>query len=296
MSILGGMTMSLRTDLAFESAQQISPPKNIKGITKKVSYDRDTDFEITDITIESDSASELLSKPKGRYITIRSDTSLDVFSDSFEKRIDMISQQFKNLSYDPKQILVVGLGNRMITPDAIGPMCADKIFATRHIKELAHEIYTEDLTNVSVIQTGVTGVTGIDSAEQVKAICKSIRPDLVIAVDALACSELSNLGHAIQFCDTGISPGSGVENARKEISTNTLGINCIAVGIPTVVDLTTAASQIYDEKKSSNFNSMMVTPRNIDKLVNNASKYIAYGINKAFQKSLALPDIQSLVN
>lgn len=288
--------MALRTDLAVESAQQISMNKDIEGVTKEVSYDSRTAFEITDISIENEAAAEKLSKPKGRYITVRSDSPLDLFSDSFEKRIDIIAQQFEKLAPIPQKILVVGLGNRMITPDAIGPLCADKIFATRHIKKLAKEIDTENLTDVSVIQTGVMGDTGIEAAEQVKAVCDVVKPDLVIAVDALACSDLSNLGCAVQLTDTGISPGSGVENARKEISVHTIGINCIAVGIPTVVDLTTAAAQIYDEKKSSNFNGMMVTPRNIDKLVNNASKYIAYAVNKAYQKSLSLPDIQSLVN
>lgn len=133
--------------------------------------------------------------------------------------------------------MAVGLGNYALTSDAVGPLTAEKIFATRHIKSLAKEIDTDDLGEVTVIQTGVLGNTGIESSEQVKAIAERVTPQAVIAVDALACSELSNLGRTIQLCNTGISPGSGVENARKELSLSTLGVKCIAIGVPTVIDL-----------------------------------------------------------
>ena len=132
--------------------------------------------------------------------------------------------------------LVAGLGNQSITPDAIGPLCAQRVFATRHIRQLGNELDMGELTEVSVIRPGVLGQTGIEASDLVKAACSRIDADTVIAVDALACSETHNLGRTIQLTDTGISPGSGVANSRKELSRRTLGADCIAVGIPTVTD------------------------------------------------------------
>lgn len=287
--------MSLRTDLAMESAQQIALKKNINGVNQNISVFEEAAAEITDITVETDSAAVLLGKPKGRYITIKFTEQMDSFSDSFEKRVDIIAEQIKKLSPSAEKILAVGLGNRNITPDALGPMCADRIFASRHIKKLTAEIDSEGLAELSVIQTGVMGQTGIEASEQVKALCKNISPELVVAIDALACSDFSNLGNTIQLCDTGISPGSGVENSRKELSEQSLGIKCIAIGVPTVVDMTTAAEQITGAEAENEYQNMMVTPRNIDSLIMNASKYIAYAVNRAFHRSLSLSDIQSLV-
>lgn len=287
--------MSLRTDLAMESAQQIALKKNINGVNQNISVFEEAAAEITDITVETDSAAVLLGKPKGRYITIKFTEQMDSFSDSFEKRVDIIAEQIKKFSPSAEKILAVGLGNRNITPDALGPMCADRIFASRHIKKLAAEIDSEGLAELSVIQTGVMGQTGIEASEQVKALCKNISPELVVAIDALACSDFSNLGNTIQLCNTGISPGSGVENSRKELSEQSLGIKCIAIGVPTVVDMTTAAEQITGAEAENEYQNMMVTPRNIDSLIMNASKYIAYAVNRAFHRSLSLSDIQSLV-
>ena len=190
--------------------------------------------------------------------------------------------------------MAVGLGNYALTSDAVGPLTAEKIFATRHIKSLAKEIDTDDLGEVTVIQTGVLGNTGIESSEQVKAIAERVRPQAVIAVDALACSELSNLGRTIQLCDTGISPGSGVENARKELSFSTLGVKCIAMGVPTVIDLCTAAQHIFGQAAPESSENIMVDPKTADKLSENCAKLIAMGINRAVHPALSQEDIQSL--
>ena len=145
-----------------------------------------------------------------------------------------------------------------------------------------------------MIQTGVLGSTGIESSEQVKAIAERVRPQAVIAVDALACSELSNLGRTIQLCDTGISPGSGVENARKELSLSTLGVKCIAIGVPTVIDLCTAAQHIFGQTAPESSENIMVAPKTADKLSENCADLIAMGINRAVHPALSQEDIRSL--
>lgn len=288
--------MSIRTDLAVESAQQISLNSDLTGVSQNITTIQNAQLEISDISVETLSAARQLGKPVGRYITIKSTVSaLDEFSDCFGSRVGIIAKEIKKLCPTAEKILVAGIGNRSITPDAVGPLSAEKIFATRHIKKLATELDTEELAEVSVIQTGVLGQTGIEAAQQIKSHVQSVKPDLVIAVDALACANLEHLGTTVQMTDTGISPGSGVENARAELSENTLGVKCIAIGVPTVVDLGTAAEQIFSASAPENCASMMVTPRNIDKLVSNSAKYIAYSINKAFQKTLSIEDIQSLV-
>ena len=145
-----------------------------------------------------------------------------------------------------------------------------------------------------MIQPGVLGNTGIESSEQVKAIAERVTPQAVIAVDALACSELSNLGRTIQLCNTGISPGSGVENARKELSLSTLGVKCIAIGVPTVIDLCTAAQHIFGQAAPESSENIMVAPKTADKLSENCAKLIAMGINRAVHPALSQEDIQSL--
>lgn len=289
--------MSIRTDLAVESARQISLTQDVEGIDRHISIDDEAQLEITDITINTADAAEIIGKPQGRYITIKAlDGSLDKFSPHFEKRADIIAQQIKKLDENSKSVLVAGLGNRAITPDAIGPLCAEKIFATRHIKMYAQEIDSSDLTELSVIETGVLGQTGVEASEQVKAVADRISPEVVVAVDALACSEPEHIGCTVQLCNTGISPGSGVENARKELSRATLGVTCIAVGVPTVIDLSTAAEKMFNQTAPQGTKGFTVTPRDVDKLVKNAAEYIALGINLAFQPDLSAEDLRSLVD
>lgn len=288
--------MSARTDLAVETARRLSLTKDLEGVNRNIDICAEADAEIADITIETEKAAKLIGRPKGRYITVKAlDGTFDNYCECFEKRIKLIARQIKVLCKDAKSILVVGLGNRNITADAVGSLCIDKIFATRHIKKYSREIDHSELTELAAIETGVLGRTGIESGEQVKAICDTVRPDAVIAVDALACWELDHLGRTIQLCDTGISPGSGVENARKELSRATLGVTCIAIGVPMVVDLSSAAEMIFDRSAPENSIGMTVTPGNVDRLASNAAEYIAMAINQAFQPTLSPENIHSLL-
>ena len=279
--------MSIRTDMAAESFSQAGGAEKLQGVKVKNKVIEDARLEVTDITIETQEAAEKLGRPVGRYITLTAtDSTFDMYSDSFRERAEVIAKAIKELCGECERFLAVGLGNYALTSDAVGPLTAEKIFATRHIKSLAKEIDTDDLGEVTVIQTGVLGNTGIESSEQVKAIAERVTPQAVIAVDALACSELSNLGRTIQLCDTGISPGSGVENARKELSLSTLGVKCI--------DLCTAAQHIFGQTAPESSENIMVAPKTADKLSENCAKLIAMGINRAVHPALSQEDIQTL--
>lgn len=286
--------MGIRTDLTLEAAQQLTKTTPVEGILKN-EYHK-ADLNITEIIVETDSAAESLGKPKGKYITIQSELPLENHPDNFNERVDILAEEINKLCENNENILVIGLGNKSITPDSLGPDVADQTFATRHIKQLAEDVDTSDLSTVSVIKTGVLGDTGIESSETVRAVCDMINPSVVIVIDALACSEVSNLGTTIQLCDTGISPGSGVENARKELSEQTLGVKVIAIGVPTVVDMQTISEYVFETPSpEKQMNNMMVTPRSIDKLIMRVSRLIAMGINRAFHPNLSIEDITSLV-
>lgn len=285
------MKRSIRTDLASESTQAVENEGNLpEGIEK--SQRQEHGFEITRIDIKTKSAQELIGKPCGTYYTLKGE-GLSCESEDTKNRIELLAEIISSLCKNINSALVIGLGNRQITPDSIGPKVCDKIIATRHIKLLAKDFDTEGLLNITAVSPGVLGQTGIEAGDIAKALVEKTKPDIVIAVDALACSELSNLGCTIQLCDTGIVPGSGVENARRELSEKTLGIPCIAIGIPTVIDMDTIAFQktgVAPDKTSQ----MMVTPRNIDALTDKASRLISMAINKALNPDMPLEQIMLL--
>lgn len=286
--------MSIRTDLALESAQQVSLHTQLEGVSQLRRSYKNISIEVTEITVESEKASHLLKKPQGKYITIESTNGhFSSYSDFFDGRVKCISDELKKLCEIPERVLVVGLGNRAITPDSLGPETAGKIFATRHIKRLAADLDTSELSDVSVLTTGVMAQTGVESSVAVKALCNEISPQLVIVVDALACSDLNHLGTTVQLCNTGISPGSGVENARKELSEATLGVPCVAVGVPTVTDMSAVADAASGQSES--FQGMIVTPKTIDNLIMRTSAMIAAALNKTLHPALSFEEIQSLI-
>ena len=275
--------MTIRTDLAAEAVMQ-AEDISLGGVSTQVVVNEQAALEIQRIRVFTQEAAKALGKPVGRYVTVRlTDGMIDAYSEQAKLRTKLIAREIKALCGGKGGVLVAGLGNRDITPDAVGPLCADRVFATRHIAQLEGEIDMDGLSEVSVIQTGVLGRTGIESSDMVKAVCERVSAQTVIAVDALACAETDNLGRTIQLTDTGISPGSGVANARRELSARTLGAECVAVGIPTVIDFG-AQGEV-----------MMVTPRNVDKLVHNAAEYIAMAINLALHPQLSYDELMSLV-
>lgn len=279
--------MNTRTDLAIESFPD-NFSDNIHIRTKEGI------FSITEIILDDDSYLENLGKSRGRYVTLEGQNLKD-FSENCEDMIYELAEEIKNFVPDG-DILVVGLGNRDITPDALGVMVSSKILATRHLKKELNDNmdnFLKSLRRVSTFAGGVLGQTGIETAEIIYSICNGIKPSGIIAVDALACSDVNRLGTTIQISDSGISPGSGVANARKELSEKLLGIPVIAIGVPTVIDVHTIIRNLT-ECEPDNFPNMMVTSREIDRLIERSAQIIASGINLALQPSLTLNDVREL--
>lgn len=281
--------MNFRSDLAVE---QITAERLPSGVKMKR---RGKAFRITEIVIDSDEHKETLGKGKGRYITLESG-SLSRFSDLYQNMAEELAAELRELLPEG-EIFVAGLGNRDITPDAIGPQTAERVLATRHLKnelDSEEEEFLTSLRPVSSLAGGVLGQTGIETAELIRAVCSEIKPAAVIAADALACSDISRLGTTIQISDSGISPGSGVSNTRRELSAGTLGIPVIAVGVPTVVDMHTIVKSLAGVDVKEDTPNMMVTPRDIDRLSERASQLIAFGINLALQPTLSFDDVRGL--
>ena len=280
--------MDIRTDLAVESIGEDPLPKGVKRLRRGKS------FEITEIIISDDSCKAALGKGKGRYITLETG-HLSRFSDDYETMSEELAGELSALIPEG-DILVVGLGNSDITPDALGPQTVSKVLATRHLRdELGDdEKFLVSLRRVSTFSGGVLGQTGIETAEIVRALVGQIHPAGVIAIDALACSDVSRLGSTIQLTDTGISPGSGVSNARRELSAACFGIPVIAVGVPTVVDMHTIVRSLTGTGLPEGTPNMLVTPRDIDRLTERASQLIAFGINLALHPSLSFSSVKGL--
>lgn len=284
--------MSIRTDLAVEMIDEdaASLPKGIKRKLRKSSA-----CSITEIIVADDAAGARIGKTKGRYITVETDR-LSASPMDFDEQVENIAAEINSLKGDKRRTaLVAGLGNSDITPDALGPLVISQIIATRHLHDElpdGHEL--KQLNKVSAISPGVLGQTGIEAAEVIKSICDSVKPDCVIVIDALACSDISRLGSTIQLTDAGISPGSGVQNRRREFSEETLGVPVVAIGVPTVVDMHTIVENITGNPPDKHLPNMMVTPRDVDKLIERTARLLAFSINKAVQPMLSIEDITAL--
>lgn len=291
--------MFMRTDLALEANEQLG--NVIDGVI--LTEEKQEDLNIIKMRITSDSAAESLNKPKGTYITIEVPAFTDN-CDSILKEAEIISREIKAMLPKDGLVLVVGLGNCNITPDNLGPMTAKNVLATRHIKgEIARSTGLSALRPVAVIAPGVLGQTGIESAELIASVSEKLKPCAIIVIDALASMKLERLGCTVQISDTGISPGAGVNNARPEISYSTLGVPVIGMGVPTVVDALTIASDLTgssQEKLKSQISPrgeiMMVTPREIDLLIERAAKLSSMAINCALQPEFSAEDIATLIS
>lgn len=275
-----------RTDLAVEEI----PEQLCEGVTL---HKRGKAFSVTEIIIDSDKSGESIGKRRGRYITMESG-SIAGFPENFNEMAQELADELSSMLPEGT-VLVCGLGNSDITPDALGPQTASGILATRHFAcepEIAEQLH--GFREVAVLSAGVLGQTGIETAELVNAICGKIHPCAVIAVDALACSDLSRLGTTVQLSDSGISPGSGVQNRRCELSEDTLGIPVLALGVPTVVDMHTIVESVTGAAPPESTPNLMVTPRDIDKLTQRAAKLLSAAINRCLQPQLSFEEIEGL--
>lgn len=291
--------MQLRTDLAVE-AREIAG-ENISGVEFK-SY-KENNLSISRLKVKNQKAKLSLGKEIGTYITIELPSLTDNFSET-DKRLITIGEEIRRLLPVNGLVLVVGLGNTEITPDSLGPKASSRVLATRHISgEIARVTGLDRLRPVAVIQSGVTGQTGIETGEYILSIVKRIKPTAVVAIDALASRRLERLGCTLQISDTGISPGAGVGNHRTKINEETIGVPVIAIGVPTVVDVQTLASDLLDDEYTKqtqkiirpNNRDMIVIPREIDLLTERAARLIGFALNGALQNEFDLPDLVSLM-
>lgn len=289
--------MAFRTDLAVEA---IENHKTAAALPHVRQSDRTLEgFAVHEVRILSEDAAREIGKPQGRYLTLELDALIRREEDAFPRACKALSTLLRELLPRPNDgpVLIAGLGNRMITPDAIGPQTADHVIATRHLVSQSPEVFA-DWRPVSALAPGVLGQTGVETGEVICGVLDRVRPAAVIAVDALAAGRLSRLLRTVQLADTGITPGAGVGNARAALNKETLGVPVIAVGVPTVVDGATLAHEISSqlgqpacEALDDLSQPVMITTRDIDREVADISRMIGYAVNMALHPHLSVADI-----
>lgn len=270
--------MNFRTDLALENTE---PAKQIRSEKDGCVLTRIEDRGHTYVTMEVQSISDHI--------------------DSDDSLLKLVASELEALLPKEGVVLAAGLGNRGVTPDALGPLTAEGILATRYIKgELARVTGLGGLRPVAVISPGVLGTTGMEAFEVLRAVVGEIKPAAVVAVDALAARSPSRLGCTVQLSSAGISPGEGVGNSRPRIDSETLGVPVVSMGIPTVVDAATLAADLLDggegpeDKIAPRGAAMMVTPREIDLIIGRGARLLAMGINRALNPSLSVEEFEEL--
>ena len=294
-----------RTDLALEARElwQESAGKTTRLAGVKATKRKQEGYPVTRVDILDQRGEEALGKPRGTYLTVDLTTFWQRREDFFQRAVRAVGAPLKELVPTEGPVLVVGLGNRAMTPDAVGPLAADHVLVTRHLISAMPRQFS-GFRPVSVLRTGVLGTTGVESAESVRGLAAEVKPACVIAVDALASRRTGRVCAAVQLSDTGIIPGSGVGNHRSPLNAGTLGVPVIAIGVPTVVDSATLAADLleetgvtdYDEEKlRTSRQNLMVTPRDIDQQVRDLGKVIGYGINWALQ-DLDIDEMNALLS
>lgn len=314
--IKGALNMrNIRTDLAIETHENFTETaESISGVSV---YDKSVrDIKITQVTIETEEAAEKMGKPIGNYVTLSVPDLRYIDRKLYERIVKQIADEIKQLIYDDveKPILVIGLGNRSITSDSLGPEVVDRLMVTRHMFTHAPEVLSDNFASVCALAPGVLGITGIETEEIISAVCEKVQPCAVIVVDALAARGIDRITKTIQISDTGICPGAGVGNNRREISEKTLGIPVIAIGVPTVVDAITITEDTLDlifcdlgeklpiedivrsGKVSKEILNFTTTPKEIDIFIKKCAEVVANGINFALHDNITFEDVDLFVN
>ena len=313
---------SIHTDLALEEKERFeSDHVEVQGVILEEEYEKEREIRITKVKIETEKGARAMGKPVGTYITMEA-PNMAVPDEEYHREIsEELAKYIKELIKIEKEdyvVLVAGLGNRQVTPDALGPHVVDNLAITRHIvKEYGKYAMGEDAVHMtSAIVPGVMAQTGMETLEIIKGIVKETKPDLVIAVDALAARNSKRLNRTIQIADTGINPGSGVGNHRNGITEETIGVPVIAIGVPTVVDAATIVNdtmenliaaletsetlkgvgvvlqgynatekyELIKELISPHLNGMFVTPKDIDETIKRIGYTISEGLNILFSE------------
>lgn len=310
---------NFRTDLALERRDLYKKANNIEDEVDGIETEEekvDEDIKITRVKVLNENGENAIGKKVGNYITIDINNLKIAGEEQIQKASEALTKELKELLKkhieEQEPLLVVGLGNLYVTPDALGPKVVQDIDVTRHILQYMPEALDKNTRPVSAISPGVLGTTGIETLEILKGIVDNIKPKLLIIIDALASRSIERIGSTVQIADTGIIPGAGVGNTRKELSIETLGIPVVAIGIPTVVEAATIAAdsldlfiqKVQEQAKSNDFLNQLqeedkyemikevlapndynfiVTPKEIDELIENMKDIVARGINFATQ-------------
>ena len=326
------------TDLVLE-AHEILKENMVKSESTAGDYEDgikvenagDENIKITRVRVVTPAGEQKINKSMGNYLTLEIPGLRQNDKDLYENSCRALADELTGLLKlnDKSTIMVVGLGNWNVTPDALGPRVIDRIMITRHMIQLAPDQVQEGLRAVCAVSPGVMGITGIETGEIIKGIIDKVKPDVLIAIDALASRKLDRVNTTIQIADTGISPGSGVGNKRMELSKETLGIPVIAIGVPTVVDAATIANDAIDlvidsmiEQASGNkqvyvtlkemdreekyallkqlmdpyVGNLIVTPKEVDEVVDRISRVIANGLNMSLHESVGMKHVDRFLN
>jgi spore protease len=301
------MESRIRTDLALEARElwqeQMGETTKLQGV--KASHQERDGFVLDVVEILDEEGEKALGKPVGSYVTLELDALVRREENAFARAAGVLADELRRtLSLQPDEsVLVAGLGNPDITPDAVGPGTVDYVMVTRHLKESMPKDF-EAFRSVSAFRSGVLGTTGLESARLISAVTELSSPARIIAVDALAARKMDRLCRTIQLSNTGIVPGSGVGNRREALNRETLGVPVIAVGVPTVVDAATLAMDLaeqagvkdLDRDKLAGGGDMIVTPRDIDRSVRDACKLIGYAIDLALHDGLTIEDVDMFLS
>lgn len=309
-----------RTDLAVEAKEiyHESAKEEITGV--KTDVFNVNSVKVTKVVISDEHGEKVLEKPRGIYITLEADNIM-FNTEQYVDICNAMAEQIRGLFEinDDTTVLIVGLGNESITPDSIGPKVISKLMITRHIKRYIPQYADERLRSVCAIAPGVLGTTGVETLELIGGAAEKLKPDLIIAVDALAARSVKRICNTFQLTDTGINPGAGVGNKRMSINKETLGVPVISIGVPTVVDAVTIANdsiemaadgcknamseivhryseeerrKMISENLTDKAENLVVTPSDIDAVTEKVSKIIANGINLALHRNIDLEDIE----
>ncbi|MCT4543603.1 MAG: GPR endopeptidase [Vallitalea sp.] len=323
---------NVRTDLAIEAREMVGEEDvEIKGVEVIVDNINDIDLSITKVNILDEYGAKELNKPIGSYITMECELMKQNDPEAHEKIVRELAKQLNELVKVDKDmtVLIVGLGNRDVTPDSLGPRAVSNILVTRHLFKEFGEPEGDGLNKVSAIIPGVMGQTGMETFEIIQGIVNKVKPSVVIAIDALASRRTSRVNSTIQIADTGVHPGSGVGNRRQGLTKESLGVPVIAIGVPTVVDAATIVNDTMEEllvemKKQAKENSeiydminniseqekyqlikeilypyvgnMFVTPKEIDAVIKRLSNIIASSLNIMLQPSMEFDEITKFLS
>ena len=293
-------TFQIRTDLALEARESVNEEESkLRGVSVDEHYEEETDIRITKVTIDTKNAEKTLGKPMGVYVTMEAPAMVEPDDDYHREISEALAEELS--------VLIVGLGNREVTADALGPQVVDNLLITRHVvRAYGKAAYNCTRMNlVSSIEPGVMAKTGMETAEIISGVVKETQPDVLIVVDALAARSTRRLNRTIQITNTGIQPGSGVGNHRNALTEETLGVPVIAIGVPTVVDAATIVGDALEKLMSgekefdavkymgqhrmafAELNNMYMTGKDIDSVIKRVSYTVSEGINIAMEKNWA---------